>query len=89
MDQLGDHQGLAALRRQVAHEANFSEEMRSLLEERVAALEELVAYMSLPKLLRLRSSLRRSAERYFWAAPDFTGQRGQYMSEEHVRRYGR
>ena len=85
---------LEILRRRVfvgsyAPEVNFSIETSGraidVLEDRVSALEEIIAARwprSMILRRRLARKLRASAATFAWAGPDFATRRGEAMSEE-------
>lgn len=66
---------------------DYAEEMSTVLAERISALEEIIATMSLGKLLRLRRQLRRSIKGYGWAGPTFTDQRSQSVGDTWLAGY--
>jgi hypothetical protein len=62
--------------------ANSTDETTTQLDDRITALEELVATLSLTALLRLRRRLRASTAVYAGYGPDWAGMRAQAVSEE-------
>jgi hypothetical protein len=75
------------LRYEFARYANWTDETTSVLDERVTALEELIASLSLRVLLRLRRRLRNSVRIYGEFGPAWTDMRAQAVSDERSRRY--
>lgn len=68
------------------HPHDYCDEMRSLLADRISALEEIIATMSIVKLLRLRRHLRASVKDFGWAGPTFADRRSQSIGDAWLAR---